>query len=197
MKVKHSKMQTQQPQAFSPVEPIEPKQKTFAEALEESFLETLAKTQAENLVEKILPEVREKITAEYGVLPQVIRIEEEGKQPKQLTGVFHEEFNDMLQDINKGFALYLVGPAGTGKSFIAQQIADALELEYYCANAVTDTITLTGFMDANSRYNETEFYKAFVNGGIFLLDELDASIPEVLTLLNNCLANKVFPLRKS
>lgn len=168
-------------------------QKSFAEALEESFLNTLAQNNAEAMIEKILPTVREKITAEYGILPQVIEIREEAKQPRKIEGVFHAEFNEMLNDVIHNIPLYLAGPAGTGKSFIAMQIAEALDLDFYCANAVTDTVTLTGFMDANSRFNETEFYKAFTKGGVFLLDEIDASIPEVLVLLNNALANKVFP----
>ena len=41
-------------------------------------------------------------------------------------------------------------------------------------------------------YHETEFYKAFTNGGLFFLDEIDASIPEVLVLLNAAIANRYF-----
>ena len=47
-------------------------------------------------------------------------------------------------------------------------------------------------MDANGNFHETEFYKAFKNGGIFMLDEIDASIPEVLIILNAAIANRYF-----
>lgn len=48
------------------------------------------------------------------------------------------------------------------------------------------------FIDANGKYQETQFYKAFTNGGLFFLDEMDASIPEVLVILNAAIANRYF-----
>ena len=41
-------------------------------------------------------------------------------------------------------------------------------------------------------YQETQFYKAFTQGGVFMLDEMDASIPEVLVILNAAIANRYF-----
>jgi hypothetical protein len=75
---------------------------------------------------------------------------------------------------------------------MAKQIAAALGLEYWYTASVVDDVQLKGFIDANGKYHETQFYKAFTTGGVFLLDELDASLPEVLTLLNNALANGSF-----
>ena len=51
---------------------------------------------------------------------------------------------------------------------------------------------MTGFVDANGHYVETSFYKAFKNGGVFFLDELDGSTPEALININTALANKYF-----
>lgn len=75
---------------------------------------------------------------------------------------------------------------------ICKQVAESLGLEFYFTNAVTQEYKLTGFIDANGRYHETQFYKAFVNGGVFMLDEIDASSPEVLVILNAAIANKYF-----
>lgn len=41
-------------------------------------------------------------------------------------------------------------------------------------------------------YQETQFFKAFTEGGLFMLDEMDASIPEVLVILNAAIANRYF-----
>lgn len=41
-------------------------------------------------------------------------------------------------------------------------------------------------------YQPTQFYKAFTEGGVFMLDEMDASIPEVLVILNAAIANRYF-----
>ena len=48
---------------------------------------------------------------------------------------------------------------------------------------------MTGFIDAGGHYQETEFYKAFKNGGIFFLDEIDSSDPTALMAINSALAN--------
>ena len=73
-----------------------------------------------------------------------------------------------------------------------KQVAKALGLDFYFTNAVTQEYKITGFTDANGRYQETQFYKAFKNGGLFMLDEMDASIPEVLVILNAAIANGYF-----
>jgi MoxR-like ATPase len=86
----------------------------------------------------------------------------------------------------------LIGPAGTGKNVICKQVAKVLNSDFYFSNAVTQEYKLTGFIDANGIYQETEFYKAFKNGGVFMLDEIDASIPEVLVILNAAIANRYF-----
>jgi cobaltochelatase CobS len=58
--------------------------------------------------------------------------------------------------------------------------------------AVTQEYKITGFIDANGKYQETQFYKAFAQGGVFMLDEMDASTPEVLVILNAAIANRYF-----
>ena len=49
-----------------------------------------------------------------------------------------------------------------------------------------------GFVDAAGAYHETEFYRAFKYGGIFFLDEFDASDPTVAIALNGAIANRYF-----
>ena len=71
-------------------------------------------------------------------------------------------------------------------------LAKALKLDFYMTNCVTQEFKLTGFVDANGHYVETSFYKAFKNGGVFFLDELDGSAPEALININTALANKYF-----
>lgn len=106
--------------------------------------------------------------------------------------VFHDKFSTIKACIENNIPVYLAGPAGSGKNHTLEQIAKQLDLEFYFTNSVQQEYKLTGFIDAGGKYHETEFYKAFVNGGIFFLDEMDASIPEVLVLLNAAIANKYF-----
>ena len=88
--------------------------------------------------------------------------------------------------------VFLTGAAGCGKNVICKQVAKALGLDFYFSNAVTQEYKITGFTDANGNFHETQFFKAFKNGGLFMLDEIDASIPEVLVILNAAIANRYF-----
>lgn len=106
--------------------------------------------------------------------------------------IFHETFNKIMACVQTNIPVYLVGPAGSGKNHTLEQVAEKLNLDFYFTNSIQQEHKLTGFIDAGGRYHETEFYKAFTNGGLFFLDEMDASIPEVLVLLNAAIANGYF-----
>lgn len=116
------------------------------------------------------------------------------KEPKEdwSKDVKHEKFEMIKVCIENDIPVYLAGPAGSGKNYTLEQISWELGLEFYFTNSVQQEYKLTGFIDAGGVYHETEFYKAFKNGGIFFLDEMDASIPEVLVLLNAAIANRYF-----
>lgn len=106
--------------------------------------------------------------------------------------VFHKEHDTIKTCIENDIPVYLAGPAGSGKNFTLEAIASQLGLDFYFTNSVQQEYKLSGFIDAGGRYHETEFYKAFRHGGLFFLDEMDSSIPEVLVLLNAAIANKYF-----
>ena len=107
--------------------------------------------------------------------------------------VSHPQTAKIMACIKHDIPVYLVGPAGTGKSYTLKTIAQTLGLDFYSTNAIQDVYTgLKGFIDAGGEYHETEFYKAFTNGGVFLIDEMDASIPEALTTINTSIANRFF-----
>jgi cobaltochelatase CobS len=104
----------------------------------------------------------------------------------------HAKYKQLRTCVENDIPVYLVGPAGSGKNYTLEDIAKEMELDFYFTNSVQQEFKITGFIDAGGRYHETEFYKAFTNGGLFFLDEMDASIPEVLVLLNAAIANKYF-----
>jgi cobaltochelatase CobS len=87
----------------------------------------------------------------------------------------------------------LVGPAGSGKSKAAEIVASRLNLPFYCQSvcAQTSKSELLGYNDANGNYVKTHFRQAFEFGGLFLLDEIDAGNPNVLSVLNSALANEL------
>lgn len=110
--------------------------------------------------------------------------------------VRHKQFAKIMRTIQKGFAPYLAGPAGTGKSELCKQIAEALGKDFYFANSIQERYELVGYGDAVGKLVDTEFYKAFTQGGLFFLDEIDNSDASALITLNAALANKyiTFPV---
>lgn len=85
--------------------------------------------------------------------------------------------------------VWLAGPAGSGKTTGARMAAQALGLEYAAHGAMGMVHELLGFVDAGGRYHETAFARLYRTGGVCLLDEVDASDPNVTLALNGALDN--------
>lgn len=86
--------------------------------------------------------------------------------------------------------IMLVGPAGTGKSHLAAQLADYLGMKYaetpMSPGATRGDLlgrhTIGGFITA-------EFVECYGGGGVFNFEEIDASDASMLIVLNNALAS--------
>lgn len=163
----------------------------YDEEIINTIKERINKLPAEDLKDTIKSETDKYIKNNYGVLPKKIEIKND-LEVKQIEGLFHNKFEEILKIIQRGVPLMLTGPAGAGKNHTLEQVAEALDLDFYFTNAVTQEYKLTGFIDANGVYQETQFYKAFKDGGLFFLDEIDASCPEALITLNSAIANGYF-----
>ena len=149
----------------------------------------------EEIVEKVMPYFKKKIQKEFkdiakGITTVAIKINEEEVREKTVQA--HTQFKNVLTLVSNKIPAMLTGPAGSGKTGTCEKVADVLGLDYYFSNAITQEYKLTGFIDANGTYQETQFYKAFKNGGLFVLDEIDASVPEALVILNTAIANGYF-----
>jgi len=86
---------------------------------------------------------------------------------------------------------FLVGPAGSGKTTVAENTAKKFNMDFYCMSVGNQTTKsdLLGFISATGNYVSTVFRTAFEEGGVFLLDEIDAGNSNVLTILNSALSN--------
>lgn len=178
-------------------ETLQPQQQigNYMGLLEKAVVELIAKTNAEEIEHKIFDNIEEKVKdfvkSEYGIIERKIITVVDDKKT-EMSGVLHEKFETVLKFVSNNEPVFLTGPAGSGKNVICQQVAKALGLNFYFSNAVTQEYKITGFTDAMGVFHESQFYKAFKNGGVFMLDEMDASIPEVLVILNAAIANRYF-----
>lgn len=146
---------------------------------------------ASSIMAGVEQKVQDFIKKEYGGIERKIVTVVDGKKV-ELEGVQHEKFEQVVKFVANNEPVFLTGPAGCGKNVLCQQVAKALNLDFYFSNAVTQEYKITGFTDAMGVFHESQFYKAFKNGGLFMLDEMDASIPEVLVILNAAIANRYF-----
>ena len=150
-------------------------------------------------VAKIVDEKTAYLSAKIAELEEKIqkggKVTIEVKTPlatNKVNGATIAEFGNICKLVSCGYPVYMSGPAGCGKSFTARQIADGLGLDYYESSTVLFAHDLKGYGDAGGKFVETPFYKAVKFGGLFFLDEVDASAPEALVVLNNLIANGSF-----
>lgn len=103
--------------------------------------------------------------------------------------IMHHKFPLLAAAVAARVNVMLVGPAGSGKTTAAVKAAEALGLPFYGTGAINSEYKLTGFIDAQGRIVSTAFRQAFEHGGVFLFDEIDASLPGALLAFNAALAN--------
>lgn len=123
--------------------------------------------------------------------PAPIQLVLNGVATKPTEGVVHAMYGKIAKVIAKRQHVYLVGPAGTGKSTIPAQIAKQLGLEFSAMSCGTTDAKFdyVGYRDGNGVLHSTLFRQRYENGGVMLLDEMDNASPDVLVTLNQALSN--------
>jgi GTPase SAR1 family protein len=104
----------------------------------------------------------------------------------------HPIYEKALQTLVFSKKLMLVGPAGTGKTFMAQEFAKALNLNFYKYSCSRDSSVhdLMGYKQpASETYLNTTFLNCYENGGIFLVDEYDAMSGDMSLFFNGVADN--------
>ncbi|MEU8802923.1 AAA family ATPase [Spirillospora sp. NPDC048819] len=124
-------------------------------------------------------------------VPPIVEVRVAGAPgPVRVGGHTHTVFPDVLLALGAGCQVLLVGPAGTGKSMMARQAAEAFGQEFHALSLgpTTPMSKIFGYYDAHGRYHATPFRRAFEHGGLMLLDELDSGHPGLLAELNQALS---------
>jgi MoxR-like ATPase len=123
-------------------------------------------------------------------LPRPVVIQKEGFADIEVTSQ-HYRFEDLCKLVSAGLVPYMVGPAGGGKTEAANVLAKGLELAFVplSLGPQTTQAQIFGYYDATGNYVGTPFRKAYENGGLILLDELDRCNERVSVTLNSAIAN--------
>jgi hypothetical protein len=123
--------------------------------------------------------------------PEVKHITLTGGDVRKIEGRTHFLFDKVLRVVDAGLSPWITGSAGVGKTMLAEQIATALGLEYspesFCSQS--SKAEVKGYKDGHGLYQSVDFRKRFEDGGVYLLDEIDAANPNILLTLNSALSN--------
>lgn len=155
----------------------------------------LREVMGDTLDEKRVTEIaRAVVKQEVGLCPVRIEVREPSGKVADM-GMQHRQFNKLVTKLGAGVNVYLAGPAGTGKTTGARGAAQALskmwgrDVRFYFNGAIDSEHKLLGFVDAQGRIVSRPFREAFTNGGVYLFDEVDASLAGALLAFNSALAN--------
>lgn len=168
----------------------------------------------ENLMAKAAPKQQLDADAVRDIVKEILKTEGarstltiEIKTNETITkvdGQQHVAFEDVLKTVTttkqgRRLHAWLVGPSGSGKSFLASQVAKAINLAYYSTSAIQSKYDLIGFVPPayTGKLEEcpallTPFRRAFQFGGVFAWDDIDASDPRAFVAFNEALSNGRF-----
>jgi len=155
-------------------------------------LAELATKAVQNYVNEsgLLNDVQERIKFEAAKLnPTQIVIN--GVKVGEVSGRKHHMFEKIVKVAGLKKQVFVAGPAGTGKTTLAGQIAKALGLKFghmSCTQGMSEA-HLLGRMVADGSYIQSSFVDIYESGGVFLFDEIDAADANTLLVINSALAN--------
>jgi cobaltochelatase CobS len=127
---------------------------------------------------------------------KVIKIEKLDGSVVKVDGATHDCLEDVIQLAKARENILLVGPAGSGKTTLAGQVAKALDLPFAhisLSGGVSET-NLTGTLlpikaGGQFAYVSVAFVDLYENGGVFLLDDLGGASADTMLCINSALAN--------
>jgi hypothetical protein len=150
----------------------------------------------EDVIEALRKEIADVRTASVANV-RVLKIElPDGNVVKLKGKVFPRVYDRVLSLAKCRRNILLVGPAGSGKTYLGKLISESLALSFgsvSCTAGMSESHllgrTVPNLTTGENVFQGAAFLDCFEDGGVFLLDELDAADPNLLLCINTALAN--------
>ncbi len=188
-------------------EPRQPRQATPTPQPPDDLADTIARALAGRIGAQIDPDQVREIATD-AMAPKLAQLEAEirrrpaaqqviiDKKPgPEIDEETHPQFALACRLIGAGLPVLMVGPAGTGKTTLAAQVARALERKF-TYNSMSAGVSESHILgrtlpdaEGNWKYQPSPFVSTYEHGGLHLFDEIDAADPNLLVIINAALAN--------
>lgn len=144
---------------------------------------------AEKMSQNLLNDVKKQLEGFAKPAERVLVVKVEDIKRK-LTKAASPYLGECLIQAKTGMNTLLVGPAGCGKTTLAEQVAESLGMRFgYISLTMGASETwIVGRWTAKGDFVNAEFTDFYKNGGVFLLDEVDAADANLLMLINTALS---------
>lgn len=160
------------------------------------------------LLQKDKEELEKKLQSQIEELARIavssvkeIKVTLPDQEVMEIEGPAHPMLEEAIQLATARVPIMLIGPTGSGKSYLAGQLADALNLDFSftsCSAGMGEYHFLGRQLNIGERgrfeYVPAEYVTRYEKGGVMLLDEIDAADANTLLPINNSLANNVLAL---
>lgn len=128
-----------------------------------------------------------------------LAIKAPGGELRKVKGVLPPEFERMVQLASQRIPVMLVGPAGCGKTYLCEKLGEALGMEFSdqsCSEGMSESV-FNGLLlpigkNGEFQHVSSPFMDRYENGGVMLLDEIDAGDPNLFTYINKAIANSSY-----
>ena len=153
-------------------------------------IELLTNTIDPELIDKKIEEAATKQLAKYASVVQQLSVTVNDATPVTLSAQ-HKDFERLLRMVAARVHVMLVGPAGGGKTEACLAVAKSLNRDFEIISVGPQTMQseLAGYKNAQGRYIASAIYRAYKEGRVLILDEMDAGHAGVFTFLNSTLSN--------
>ena len=122
--------------------------------------------------------------------PTVISIA--GRPAVTINRRIHAALAEVLECLAANVEVFLVGPAGSGKTQLAADAAEAFGAPFGLtplSGGATESSILGSVSPLDGRYTPSSFSAMYAAGGVHLLDEIDGADPNMLLTVNGAISN--------
>lgn len=181
------------PTPQSEAEPIivPPAVQNIPSGLSEERAREIAVEESFNTLVSLQDELRRELQELKDNQPKITRVILRDQPAIDIAEHTHPMFPKMLKRHSKGANLFLTGPAGTGKTFMAEQLGRTIGIETVvisCDPTMTKGSLMGVVSPGTGLLNPGPVAECLEFGKIGIFDEVDASNPAAMVVLNNTLS---------